>query len=210
MYELYSSTQSTVDISKVTFHWSARFICLLFQYYTILFRKEMEIYCRQNSNLHERLKGKRWLFCSKNFRKKSLIVTGIYPVPNKEDRGPSYSTTACRMIHLGFFAVHFYPCFPALNLFLDPSSVIKYWPSRFIPEGTLWSLAWKIPFILIEWYVAASTMFVVAFVIIVIIIHVNVLKFGLELLRWDIMNMCRNQEFNKWFLDLNLEKLTDR
>jgi len=35
----------------------------------------------------------------------------------------------------------------------------------------------------IEWYISANTTYVVAFVIILVILHVNLLKFDLEILK---------------------------
>jgi len=83
---------------------------------------------------------------------------------------------------MGSFVARYYPYILALNVLIFPSSKL-YWPTRLVTEGSLASIVWRIPFMFLEWYLAANGIFVVAFLGLLMVVHLNVLKFGIKLLR---------------------------
>jgi len=110
------------------------------------------------------------------------LTSGKYQSERETISPSEYSVGACGAIRIAWYIVKYHAYFIAVNVLIDPTSP-QYWPSKVVSPGTMWSLAWQIPFVAIEWHMTASSGFIISYLLAICIIHANFLTFWLNILR---------------------------
>jgi hypothetical protein len=80
------------------------------------------------------------------------------------------------LVQISYYITIFYPIAPALNYAADYRGP-HYWPARVIPNFIYQYFVARIPFLIIEWYITASSIYASTFLGTMAVFHVKVLKF---------------------------------
>jgi len=177
-------TTSLEFLAIIGLHTIPRAGGVLCQYYGIWKRKELENYCNQLLRSDQKLQGINPIFLNPHtFALKMLFwIPADYSISNADSSISVYSTAIERFIHLASIITRYYAFLPAVSVFLEPTSP-KYWASRFLPISIYSSVPWKILYFLIEWHVTSSNVFIMTFLLIMLVLHINYLQFWLLTLR---------------------------